>query len=311
MAPSPLRYTSGAGGRRAAGGAEVLQRPDDGGVHLTRRALCSLLVAAVVHVSLPAFAQDAAGALRDLAESTDFRVRMSAALYLGRNKPPGALDALVRALGDGNPTVRIAAAAALGALGDPAAVGPLTRRLSSESSAAVAAQIQSAIDRLHQGATSRQAPPTQGVLAPGVRYVVRLGAMRNPSGVRGEDLRRVLHEAAASRAHGLEGCAVVDGDAALLAQAVRRHLPVVTLDGSLTQVVESNVAGTIQVMARVEFAVRRDQILKGTLSGAATTFASGSSITEEGRRQLQDDAVDGAVQSALRGADRGLIIAGR
>ncbi len=278
---------------------------------LNRRALCGAFVVAALSVTSLAAAQDAAGALRDLSESTDFRVRVSAALYLGRNKPPGSLDALVRALSDSHPTVRVAAAAALGALGDPAAVGPLGRRLSSESSPSVAAQIHTAIDRLRQGVPSEQAPADGGQRAfgPNVRYIVKLGAMRNPSGVRGEDLRRVLREASVSRAHILKGGAVVDGDAEALARAAERHLPVITLDGSLTQVLESRVAGTVQVQARVEFAVRREQTLKGTLSGAATTFGSSPSISDQSRRQLQDDAVDGAVQSALRGADQGLIVA--
>lgn len=283
----------------------------DGRLLLTRRALCGTLVVAALSVTSLAAAQDAAGALRDLAESPDFRVRVSAALYLGRNKPPGSLDALVRALSDGHPTVRVASAAALGALGDPAAVGPLNRRLSSESSPSVAAQIHTAIDKLRQGVPSEQAPSDGGSRALGanVRYIVKLGAMRNPSGVRGEELRRVLREASLSRAHILKGGAVVDGDAEALARAAERHLPVITLDGSLTQVLESRVAGTVQVQARVEFAVRREQTLKGTLSGAATTFGSSPSISDQSRRQLQDDAVDGAVQSALRGADQGLIVA--
>jgi hypothetical protein len=84
---------------------------------------------------------------------------------------------------------------------------------------------------------------------------------------------------------------------------------VLTLDGSVMQVTEARVEGSVQVQARVEFAVRREQTLKGTLSGAATTFGSGQVISDQGRRQLQDDAVDGAVQSALRGADQGLMIA--
>ena len=284
----------------------------DGTLRLSRRALCAGLVVAALAVPSLAAAQDAAGALRDLAESPDFRVRVSAALYLGRTKPPGAREALERGLSDGHPTVRVAVAAALGALGDPAAVGALTRRLSSESSASVAAQIHTAIDRLHKGVADEQAPPDgahRGGFGPDVRYLVRLGAMRNPSGVRGEDLRRVLHEAAVSRAHGLKGSAVVDGDSDMLAQAAQRHLPVITLDGSLTQVLESRVAGTVQVQARVEFAVRREQTLKGTLSGAATTFGSTPSLSDQSRRQLQNDAVDGAVQSALRGADQGLIVA--
>ncbi|MGH7297540.1 MAG: HEAT repeat domain-containing protein, partial [Polyangiaceae bacterium] len=96
----------------------------------------------------------------------------------------------------------------------------------------------------------------------------------------------------------------------LLAQAAQRHLPILTLDGSIMQLTEARVEGSVQVQAKVEFAVRREQTLKGTLSGAATTFGSGPGLSDQGRRQLQDDAVDGAVQSALRGADQGLLVAG-
>ena len=133
--------------------------------------------------------------------------------------------------------------------------------------------------------------------------------MRNPTGVRGDDLRGVLHDAARTRAHGLKGAAVVDTGSPLIALATERHLPIITLDGSVMQLTEARVSGSIQVQARVEFTVRREQVLKGTLSGGATTFGSSPTLTDQGRRQLQNDAVDGAVQSALRGADQGLIVA--
>ncbi len=256
-----------------------------------------------------ALAQDTAGALRDLTDSGDFRVRVSAALFLGRTHPVGAREALEHALSDAHPAVRVAAATALGNLGDPAAIGALSRRAGTEPSASVKAQLQSSIDQLRRGVAADQGSCVSDKLAPDVRYVVRLGAMRNPSGVRGEDLRRVLQSAARSRARGIHGTAIVDADAGLLAQATERHLPVLTLDGSVMQVTEARVEGSVQVQARVEFAVRREQTLKGTLSGAATTFGSGQIISDQGRRQLQDDAVDGAVQSALRGADQGLMIA--
>jgi hypothetical protein len=61
----------------------------------------------------------------------------------------------------------------------------------------------------------------------------------------------------------------------------------------------------------VEFAVRRGQTLKGTVSGGATTFGPGSDLTEQGRRKLQEDALAAAVQSALRGAEDGLLVAAR
>ena len=282
----------------------------DGG-RLSRRRLCCALAVLAVCVATPrlALAQDPAGALRDLTDSSDFRVRVSAALYLGRTHPVGAREALEHALSDAHPAVRVAAASALGSLGDAAAIAALARRASTEASESVKAQLQSSIDQLRRGVAADQPSADSHKLGPNVRYVVRLGSMRNPSGVRGEDLRRVLQSAARSRARGLHGTAIVDADAALLAQAMERHLPVLTLDGSVMQVTEARVEGSTQVQARVEFAVRREQTLKGTLSGAATTFGSGQVISDQGRRQLQDDAVDGAVQSALRGADQGLMIA--
>jgi hypothetical protein len=134
--------------------------------------------------------------------------------------------------------------------------------------------------------------------------------MRNGTSVRGDELRRVLQRAAHSRARVLKGAAVVDSEA-LLAQARERHLPIITLDGALQALTESRVDDSVQVQARVEFAIRREQTLRGTLSGAATTFGSSPSLSDQGRRQLQDEAVDGAVQSALRGAEQGLMIAAR
>jgi hypothetical protein len=280
---------------------------DGEGTRFSRRALGGLAAVALLLVPVPAVAQDPRGALHDLTDSPDFRVRVSAALYLGRTRPPGARAVLEHALSDAHPTVRVAAAAALGSLGDPFALAALARRHAVEPSASVNAQLQSSIDQLRRSGPADPAAGATDTLGPNVRYVVRLGAMRNPSGVRGEDLRRVLQSAARSRARAIHGMAVVDSDPALMAQAIERHLPVLTLDGSVTQMSESRMEGSLQVQARVEFAVRREQTLKGTLSGAATTFGSALTLSEQGRRQLQDDAVDGAVQSALRGAEQGLM----
>jgi HEAT repeat protein len=243
-----------------------------------------------------------AAALRDLLESTDFRVRTNAALFVGRVRLQGGREALERALEDPHPTVRGAAASALVTFGDSAATVALERRLAIEPAAAVRARIQAALDGL-RGVTASPAADTRRALSSETRVVLRLGTMRNNSGIRGDELRRVLHDAARDRARSLRGTEVTDSDAALLAQAAARHVPVVTLDGLLSHLTESLAEGQVQVRAMVEFALRREQELRGLLSGAATSFGSGDTISEQGRRRLQDDAVDGAVQSALRGVE--------
>ena len=280
---------------------------------LSRRAVCvALAVAGLSLTGAPrlAFALEPTDALHDLARSPDFRVRVSAAVTLGRTRPSGAREALEAALGDKHPAVRIAAANALAELGDPLSVAALARRFGSETSPSAKAQMQSAIQQLQRGVTADQGGGRRG-LGPNVRYVVRLGQMRNSTSIRGDEMRTVLHDATRSRARALKGAAVVpDGDSALLSQASGRRLPVITLEGSLTQLAESPIAGGVQVQAHVEFLVRREQILKGSLTGGATTFGTSPTLSDLGRRRLQDDAVAGAVESALRGADQGLLVAG-
>jgi hypothetical protein len=258
----------------------------------------------------PVRADDANIAVHDLASSSDFRVRVSAALEIGRSKPAGAREALEAALNDSHAAVRVAAAEALGTLEERAAVPALQDHLASDSSANVKAQIQVTLDRL-RALNSATASAGEHALPADVRCVVVLGAMRNPSGTRGEELRQVLAEAARARVKTLHGVLLSEADGPLLQQANARHIPVIVLDGSVSAVSESRSEGNVQVRARVEFTVRRDQTLKGTVSGAAITFGSGPSLSEPVRRRLQDDAVSGAVQSALRGADQGLIIAAR
>ena len=247
--------------------------------------------------------------MRELASSGDFRVRVNAALVLGRMKPEGAVDALEHGLSDAHPAVRAASAEALGALGDSAALPALAQRSAIETSTSVKAQIRVAMDTVRGGSTEAQSdaahtPPSE------VRYMIALGAMHNATGVRGDDLCQVLSNAARERSLAMPGAAVVD-DAHQRKAAARRHIPVITLDGNLSQIVESNVGDSVQVHVRVDFTVRRDQTLKGTVSGAATTFGSAATMTPEARQRLQDDAVEGAVQSALRGAEQGLIVAAR
>jgi hypothetical protein len=256
-------------------------------------------------------ADETSSAVRDLADSNDFRVRVSAALVLGRSRPPGAREALERALSDPHPAVRIAVVTALGAIADPSSLPPLERRLRSEPSPGVVAQLRSTIDNLRRGPARSPDDGSDSDLSSNVRYVVKLGTMRSNATARGVDLRVILHDATRTRARELKEAAVLEADSPLFAVATRRHLPVVTLDGNVTQLLESRVANSVTVQAHVEFTVRRDQTLRGTLSGGATTSGSGATLTDDDRRHLEDEAIDGAVQSALRGAEQGLMIAAR
>jgi hypothetical protein len=239
--------------------------------------------------------------------SPDFRVRVGAALYLGKAKPPDARFVLERALDDAHPAVRAAAAAALAQVGDEGAVPALQKHLASESSGAVKSQLKSSIDQL-----SRR---RGGATIDGARYVVQLGNMTNATNVRGGELGTIMRDAARSRAANMKGVIVVEtGDPASLQRANEKHIPVLLLDGTLTHLSQGSSNGSVMVQAQVEFTMRKipQQTLAGVLSGAATTVDTTQALGNQGRiAELQNRAVDGAVESAMRRADTGFAAASR
>lgn len=235
------------------------------------------------------------------AQAKDFRVRVSTLLELGKSKQPGARAEIERALTDPHPSVRIAAAAALRALGDPAAVPALESRLSQEAAESVRAQIQSTLTAL-RGASARP------------RYIVQLGAMRNNTSVQSAELGRVMRLSARAHASSLSGGMFIDGDDAAIRNAKERKIPVLQLDGQLNRLQHQATGGSVSFQASVEFSVRRvpEQTLKGVLSGAASTTDSVQVLGMPARvAEIQSRLVDGAVESAMRHAEQGLLAAAR
>jgi len=266
-----------------------------------------LLVLAVVVASLvapSAGAQDMSIAKRDVISADDFRVRMTAALALGRSHDSSARAPLEQALSDGNPAVRTAAAAALSALGDSAALPALQRQLAAESSPSVKTQLTTSITALNRIATLQ-----------GVQLVVQIGAMKNGTNVRGDALAQVLKNATVTRARAMNNVVVADpGDTGILARAAAKHVPVLALDGTVMQLTQTVNGTTTQLQAHIEFTMRRipDQTLKGVLTGSATSMGSGPTTTQPRVvNALQDQAIDAAVESALRGADQGMLLAAK
>jgi hypothetical protein len=137
-----------------------------------RFVLAGMTVCATAGVSP---AQDATNIRTELLSGPDFRVRVSAALYLGKTKPPDARFLLERALDDAHPAVRASAAVALGQVGDAGAIPQLQKHLASEASGAVKSQIKAAIEAL--------APKNAPIVATlgNARYVVQLGNIDSSS----------------------------------------------------------------------------------------------------------------------------------
>jgi hypothetical protein len=279
----------------------------------SRRRASFLVRAAAVALALLAMeardvaAGDPATAARDLDGSDDFRVRVSAALTLGRARPPGARVALEHALGDSHPAVRTAAAAALAALADAAAIPALQARMASEQAAGARSQMATAIAALAAQPTSEAVAAEQRWRSS--RYVVAIGAMHNRSEVRGAHATEVLRAAARARAASLPGVFVSDGAGAdTLELAASHHLPVLLIEGALQRLRLGRRSAEVSYSAQVDFSMRRvpQQQLRGMLSGAATSFGSTAVLGDAASiTQLEDQAIEGAVESAMRGAAQG------
>jgi len=186
-----------------------------------------------VRISPAQDAQDVRSARREILKADDFRVRLAAALIIGRTKPPDGLQLLEKALSDPHPAVRAAAAAALGSYGDPAAVPALQQHLETEGTQSVRAQLERSIASLRGGGSGGPHASQAGT-----KYIVQLGSMRNLSGVRGSELGQVLRSAARDRAASVAGAVVAADPQAAAKRGIEEHVPVLVLDGTVVRMAQ-------------------------------------------------------------------------
>lgn len=269
----------------------------------------SALLAAVLALGLTlgdariSSAQSDAAAFRDLATGSDFRLRVAAALALGKSRSPGARPALEKALGDPHPAVRSAAAAGLGALGDANSLPALRTAAGREADVGVKTEMEQTIKRL-----SGRAPQAKA------KFLVTLGKLENKSGVSNTALLGALKASARARMSQVPGVEVLAEGTDAVAEGKSRNLPAFALDGSITELARKQVSDGISFKARVEFLVRKvpDQTLKATMNGAAQATADLKEVKGPSEMsQLQIDAVDGAVDGALKTASSTLAAAAK
>jgi hypothetical protein len=268
-------------GRRGNGLGAKLSR-------LTRRVVWALAVCFAL-VSMPSFGQDVAQLRKDVLTASDFRIRITSALALGKKKDTGSVSTLGQALKDDNSAVRAAAAAALALIGDVSALPALQRARDAEKDATVKAQIEKSIN----------------TLKPKTKYIVSFGKIENKSGnPKVSSLFLAAVKAEVGRIPGVE-VASSNADAERLAK--EKSLPTIGLDGRLVALGKSNSGGDVSVNAKVEFVIRKDQSLKATVKGDAKALLNSKAVKGETElASLQADAVTAAIQSALKGAPSAL-----
>jgi hypothetical protein len=95
--------------------------------------------------------------IKALIEDTNYKVRVQAALVLGRLGDPVAVPALIKALDDQNKTVRAISAQALGQLADASSADPLRALLRREGDPFVRTQTEKALTLVASGAGPKRA----------------------------------------------------------------------------------------------------------------------------------------------------------
>jgi hypothetical protein len=247
---------------------------------------------AVTMASVPAStADDLTSLTHDLASGGDFRLRVGAALSLGKTRSRAALGPLVSALDDPHPAVRAAAAAGLAALGQREAIEPLRSHFTREQAPAVKSQLKSAIDKLQGGAVA-------------AKVLVKLGQLQNLTGVRGSQLTEVFRGVTRAKAAELPGVELLSDATEGKHESEARKLPLIVLDGVVNRLAQGAQGEQLTVSAQVEYVIRKmpEHSLKGSISGAARALDSAKALQDQARvAQLENEALQGAVESAMRG----------
>lgn len=227
--------------------------------------------------------------IQALSTSDSFRVRVQAAISLGRRQDDeGALRALMSCFDDEHPAVRIACAASLEGLRNPEAL-PALRRAARDRDRGARRAIQSAIRTLERverdGGGDEPSGPAQ--------YYVGIGSFGNPAGASRsvvEAAQEMLRQSVSS-INGVVFAPNRESPRAARRVLQRRNLKGVFLDASITSVEETSRGTRVAVSIVVNTYPGRD--IRAMLEGAAT--APGAASDASTRR-----ALDAAIQSALR-----------
>jgi len=233
----------------------------------------------------------------------DFRVRLQAALELGKSADPDALDPLVSALDDPNASVRTAAAAALQELGDPDAVPALMQHRLDKSDP-VRKQIKLTLASFERASTEEGARPA--------RLLVKLGTMKNRTAVKAPRIEAELESESRKKLDELPGVRVMSGTAA--PPAAKQPLPVVMVTGQIQKLQASRDGSDIVYSASVEYILHTmpDESIAAKVSGSASGSLTAEEAKDETRAaELRHQVLGAAIASALRRAPRALLAAAR
>jgi len=284
-------------------------------MHSSRRALLSLALLLSVSSALATPGLDELAT--QLKGASDFRVRVSAALQLGKSLTGDATRPLEAALDDSNASVRAAAAAALKNLGDQGAL-PALKAHHADKSEAVRAQVAAAIKSLEE----------ERISGPKTKVLIKIGIMKNGSGVKSKKIENELADSSRRKLSELPGVRVLAaegsgsgtdtnpgaGSAAGASKGTQSSVPMVMVTGNVSELKASHQGGSITYSASVEYVLHTmpEQAIAAKVSGRASATATEQEAEDASAlAELRRSVLQAAIASALRRAPPALLAAAR
>jgi hypothetical protein len=219
---------------------------------------------------------------------SNYKVRVQAAIVLGRLGDENGVGCLVRALGDPNKTVRGIAAQALGQIGEPRAADPLRALLQTEADPFVKAQAEKALAALHT---------TTGPVAAGnkkARIYLNFGPFSGTSKAIDPDAARLIHDVL-QRELGKLGTVTLTLNPADQKNFAKSGLLGFFIDGAVTRLDDTPSGGSSETSCDVKAQVLRwpsKSLISWTNAGASVQSGSRPRDKENARHDcLEASAV--------------------
>jgi hypothetical protein len=225
-------------------------------------------------------------------DSANYKVRVQAALVLGKLGDARAVKPLIRALDDQNRTVRGIAASALGQIGDAAGVDPLRDLLRHETDSFVKGQAEKALAALSGGA---------GSVNKRAKIYVNFGAFTGGVKSAGPEASRILHDAL-SRELGKMPIVTLQLSAADQHNFGKSGMSGFYIDGNITKLEDSGGGGGSETSCDVKVMVARwpqKSIIMWTNAGASVQSGS--------RPRDKDNARKDCLEASARGLSEDLV----
>jgi hypothetical protein len=223
---------------------------------------------------------------RTLLQDPSYKVRVQAALVLGKLNDRRAVPALTQALHDENETVRGVAATSLGKLGDKSAAGALMQASTDDSSEFVRSQARHALELVAGGGAGGGATPLPAARA-GARFYV---AIDFNGGKGGAEYGKLVREALLKELQKLPTVTLSVGGGGTPSRQLlaSKHLSGFVLDGTIQRLAAAPAGGGQQQIdcdLKAFVATFPERSIKMTTTeGASLQTGLGAGMAESGKR---------------------------